>query len=63
MLVGVHLPTTLRYGLSDDVLTHGAQAVVDDLAAFKRLGVRHVLIECPGAGLAGSSGGGSEAGR
>ena len=56
MLVGVHLPTTLRYGLSDDVLTHGAQAVVDDLAAFKRLGVRHVLIECPGAGLAGSSG-------
>jgi probable F420-dependent oxidoreductase len=36
---------SLRYGLRDDVLTGGAQSVVDDLAAFKRLGVGHVLIE------------------
>jgi probable F420-dependent oxidoreductase len=36
---------SLRYGLHDDVLTQGAQSVIDDLAGFKRLGVRHVLIE------------------
>jgi alkanesulfonate monooxygenase SsuD/methylene tetrahydromethanopterin reductase-like flavin-dependent oxidoreductase (luciferase family) len=39
------IEVSLRYGLRDDVLTEGAQAVIDDLAEFKRLGVRHVLVE------------------
>jgi probable F420-dependent oxidoreductase len=36
---------SLRYGLRDDALTQGAQAAIDELAEYKRLGVRHVLVE------------------
>jgi probable F420-dependent oxidoreductase len=39
------IEVSLRYGLSDDVLTRGAQPAIDDLVEFKRLGVRHVLVE------------------
>ena len=36
---------SLRFGLSDALLAQGPQAVVDQLAEYKRLGVRHVLVE------------------
>jgi probable F420-dependent oxidoreductase len=36
---------SLRFGLSDDLLGKGPQAVVDVLAEYKRLGLRHVVLE------------------
>lgn len=36
---------TLRFGLRDDLLAKGRQAVVDALAAYQRLGVSHVMLE------------------
>jgi probable F420-dependent oxidoreductase len=36
---------SLRYTLRDELITQGAQAVVDELAAYKRLGLRHILLE------------------
>jgi len=36
---------SLRYTLRDDLLARGTQAVVDELAAYKRLGLSHILLE------------------
>ena len=36
---------SLRYALRDELLAKGAQAVVDELAAYKRLGLSHILLE------------------
>ena len=36
---------SLRFGLSDALLAQGSQVVIDQLAEYKRLGVRHVLVE------------------
>jgi probable F420-dependent oxidoreductase len=36
---------SLRYALRDELLATGAQAVVDELAAYKRLGLSHILLE------------------
>jgi probable F420-dependent oxidoreductase len=36
---------SLRFGLSDDLLGKGPQAVVDVLAEYKRLGLTHVVLE------------------
>jgi probable F420-dependent oxidoreductase len=36
---------SLRYGLTDDLIKQGTQAVVDALAEYKRLGVKHILLE------------------
>ncbi len=36
---------SLRYSLRDDLLAKGPQAVVDELAAYKRLGLSHILLE------------------
>jgi probable F420-dependent oxidoreductase len=36
---------SLRFGLGDDLLAKGAQAVIDVLAEYKRLGLAHVLLE------------------
>jgi probable F420-dependent oxidoreductase len=36
---------SLRFGLSDAVLAGGPQAAIDQLAEYKRLGVRHALVE------------------
>jgi probable F420-dependent oxidoreductase len=36
---------SLRFNLSDTLFAQGPQAIVDQLAEYKRLGVRHVLIE------------------
>ena len=36
---------SLRFTLRDDLLAKGTQAVVDLLAEYKRLGLRHVLLE------------------
>jgi probable F420-dependent oxidoreductase len=36
---------SLRFGLSDDLLAKGPQAVIDVLAEYKRLGLTHVLLE------------------
>jgi probable F420-dependent oxidoreductase len=36
---------SLRYGLSDELLAKGTQAVVDELAEYKRLGLAHILLE------------------
>src|SRR2546426_2427850 len=36
---------SLRLGLGDDLLGKGPQAVVDVLAEYKRLGLRHVVLE------------------
>ena len=36
---------SLRFGLSDVLLAQGPQAVIDQLGEYKRLGVRHVLVE------------------
>jgi probable F420-dependent oxidoreductase len=36
---------SLRHSLRDDLLAQGTQAVVDELAAYKRLGLSHILLE------------------
>jgi probable F420-dependent oxidoreductase len=36
---------SLRFGLSDALLAQGPQTIIDQLAEYKRLGVRHVLVE------------------
>src|SRR5690242_5125438 len=36
---------SLRYTLRDELIAQGAQAVVDELAAYKRLGLSHILLE------------------
>jgi probable F420-dependent oxidoreductase len=36
---------SLRFALKDDLLAEGAQAVVDRLAEYKRLGLRHIVLE------------------
>src|SRR5216117_1557979 len=36
---------SLRFSLRDDLLAQGTQAVVDVLAKYKRLGLRHILLE------------------
>jgi alkanesulfonate monooxygenase SsuD/methylene tetrahydromethanopterin reductase-like flavin-dependent oxidoreductase (luciferase family) len=36
---------SLRYTLRDELLAKGTQAVVDDLAEYKRLGLSHILLE------------------
>ena len=36
---------SLRFGLSDALLSQGTQAVVDQLGEFKRLGLSHVVLE------------------
>ena len=36
---------SLRFGLGDALLAQGPQATIDQLAEYKRLGVRHVLVE------------------
>jgi probable F420-dependent oxidoreductase len=36
---------SLRYGLTDDLITQGPQAIVDVLAEYKRLGLAHVVLE------------------
>jgi probable F420-dependent oxidoreductase len=39
------LTLSLRFTLRDDLLARGAQAVVDSLAEYKRLGLGHILLE------------------
>ena len=39
------LEISMRFGLSDELLAQGRQAVVDQLCEYKRLGVRHALVE------------------
>ena len=39
------IEVSLRYGLRDELLEQGPQAVVDQLVEFKRLGVRHIVLE------------------
>ena len=36
---------SLRFGLTDDLIKQGAPAIVDTLAAYKRLGLAHVVLE------------------
>ena len=36
---------SLRYTLRDELLVKGTQAVVDDLAEYKRLGLSHIVLE------------------
>jgi probable F420-dependent oxidoreductase len=36
---------SMRFSLRDDLLAQGTQAVVDVLAKYKRLGLRHILLE------------------
>src|SRR5499433_1137244 len=36
---------SLRFGLTDALLAHGARAAIDQLAEFKRLGLSHVVLE------------------
>ena len=36
---------SMRFGLSDELLAQGQQAVIDQLCEYKRLGVRHALVE------------------
>jgi hypothetical protein len=36
---------SLRFGLSDALLAQGPQAVIDQLAELKRLGLGHVVLE------------------
>ncbi len=36
---------SLRFGLSEDLLAQGHQAVIDQLGEYKRLGTSHVLVE------------------
>jgi len=39
------LTISLRYGLRDELLAQGPQAVVDELAEYKRIGLRHIVLE------------------
>jgi probable F420-dependent oxidoreductase len=39
------IEVSLRFNLSDTLIAQGSQAIIDQLAEYKRLGVRHVLIE------------------
>jgi probable F420-dependent oxidoreductase len=39
------LALSLRFGLGDDVIARGPQAVIDQLVEYKRLGLEHVLLE------------------
>lgn len=39
------LALSLRYALRDELLARGAQAVVDALVEYKRLGLDHILLE------------------
>jgi probable F420-dependent oxidoreductase len=39
------LALSLRFGLGDDLIARGPQAVVDQLVEYKRLGLGHVLLE------------------
>jgi len=39
------LEISLRFGLSDELVAQGKQAVIDQLCEYKRLGVRHTLVE------------------
>jgi probable F420-dependent oxidoreductase len=36
---------SLRFGLTDELLAKGPQAIIDVLGEYKRLGLRHVLVE------------------
>ena len=36
---------SLRFGLTDDLLAKGPQAVIDTLAAYARVGCRHIMLE------------------
>jgi len=36
---------SLRYGLTDDLIKQGATAIVDALAQYKKLGLKHVVLE------------------
>src|SRR3989454_7738180 len=36
---------SMRFGLSDELLAQGQQVVIDQLCEYKRLGVRHALVE------------------
>ena len=36
---------SLRFGLTEELIAKGPQAIVDTLAAYKRLGLSHVLLE------------------
>jgi probable F420-dependent oxidoreductase len=36
---------SLRFGLTDELLAKGPQAVIDTLAAYARVGCRHVMLE------------------
>ena len=36
---------SLRYGLTDDLIQQGATAIVDALAQYKKLGLKHVVLE------------------
>ena len=36
---------SLRFSLSDDLIKQGTQAVVDTLAQYKKLGLKHVVLE------------------
>ena len=36
---------SLRYGLSDDLISQGPEAIVGALAEYKRLGLRHIVLE------------------
>jgi probable F420-dependent oxidoreductase len=39
------ITVSLRFGLGDDLIAKGAQAVIDVLAEYKRLGLAHILLE------------------
>src|SRR5436309_10566756 len=39
------LEISLRFGLSDELVAQGKQAVIDQPCEYKRLGVRHTLVE------------------
>ena len=36
---------SLRFGLTDDLIKQGAPAIVDTLAEYKKLGLKHILLE------------------
>jgi hypothetical protein len=36
---------SVRYGMPDALIAAGPQKVIDDLAAYKRLGLGHVTID------------------
>jgi len=39
------LEISLRFGLKDEMLTHGAREAIDALGEYKRLGLSHVVLE------------------